>query len=87
MSKGALPEEVRHTIKAAAASTQWRAWTWKEAATAEDEDPEAQPLKDQLAAELTSAYGKLQAKAGDTVGVQSGEAWRVQPRLAVALTG
>lgn len=60
-------------------TTQWRPWTWRELATAADEDPEPQPLKDLLAEKLTRWYGGFQGQAGETVGVRAGDAWRVRP--------
>lgn len=65
--------------------TQWREWTWREKATAADEDPASQPLKDLVATTLTKWYGKLQGKSGDTVGVEAGDAWRVcSPQIQLA---
>lgn len=58
--------------------TQWRQWTWREKATAADEDPAPQPLKDLVANTLTQWYGNLQGKSGDTAGVEAGDAWRVR---------
>jgi hypothetical protein len=62
--------------------TEWRKWTWRELATAADEDPEAQPLQDLLAKTLSEQYSKLQTNASVTVGVDGGEAWRVRSRRA-----
>jgi hypothetical protein len=58
--------------------TKWREWTWREKATAADEDPVPQPLKDLVANNLTKWYGQLQGKCGDTLGVEAGDAWRVR---------
>lgn len=59
--------------------TIWRQWGWRELATAADEDPEPQPLKDLLANKMSGWYGMLQRQAGDTVGVDGGDVWRVCP--------
>lgn len=63
--------------------SQWREWTWRETATAADEDPERQPLKDLVATTLTGWYGKLQGRSGDTVGVEAGDAWRVRAHVSM----
>ena len=66
-------------------ATQWRPWTWRELATAADEDPEPQPLKDLIAEKLTRWYGGFQGQAGETVGVRAGDAWRVRSSLSPAV--
>lgn len=58
--------------------TEWRQWAWKELATVADEDPVPQPLKDLLAEKLTRWYGGFQGRAGATVGIAAGDAWRVR---------
>ena len=70
----ALPHEVLRSRD----RTVWRRWGWHELATAADEDPESQPLKDLLANSMSDLYGKLQRRAGMTAGVDGGDVWRVR---------
>lgn len=66
-----------HEVLQGRGRTSWRRWGWRELATAADEDPEPQPLKDVLANTMSEWYGNLQRQAGTTVGVGSGDVWRV----------
>lgn len=68
-----------HEVLRGSGRTIWRRWGWRELATAADEDPAPQPLKDMLANTMSEWYGKLQRRAGTTVGVDGGDVWRVRP--------
>ena len=71
-------QELEQAVARGRGRTKWRRWTWRELATAADEDPEPQPLKDLLANTLSQRYGGLQNRAGDLVGIEGGDAWRVR---------
>jgi hypothetical protein len=91
--EGELPGEeaaadkvLRRSVLRGRGRTQWRQWGWKELATAADEDPEPQLLKDLVAESLTLWYGSLQGRSGATVGVEAGDAWRVCTHVATSAT-
>lgn len=73
------PARLPHEVLRGSRRTSWRRWGWRELATAADEDPAPQPLKDMLANTMSEWYGKLQRRAGTTVGVDGGDVWRVRP--------
>eukprot|EP00892_Ulva_mutabilis_P007045 jgi/Ulvmu1/4712/UM002_0443.1 len=71
-----------HEVLRGRGRSAWRRWGWRELATAADEDPEPQPLKDALANSMSQLYGKLQRRAGTTVGVDGGDVWRAATEAA-----
>lgn len=62
-----------------------RPWTSQELTDARQDEPESKPLQDVLAGIMMSNYSRIQSKAGRTVGVERGEAWRAALEAATAV--
>ncbi|KAG2492108.1 hypothetical protein HYH03_009599 [Edaphochlamys debaryana] len=62
-----------------------RDWTREEMEAKKPEPPARLPLRDELAALMSTAYARVQSKAGRTLGVEPGQAWRTALEAATAV--